>query len=251
MDKVKNFVWDDRAPAYLKSGDLAAAIAKQHHGLDIDPTTHQRWRQLMALMREVDTWADDTDVSPEDVYAGLESFDDFKELYPALAPDSLGTEAQHDLLRRTEKILKLGNYIADTTSVTRFIALRIAEARESVNLFEDTATAHVKEQPRFASDFMPTLRSLGEAATLWDSVIDGSRDTKMGKQALGLSPEYYIKTTGAMLMRGKLGGKALLHTGPFLHLGIKGGLRVVNRIKHGVPDYSNMRLFERKHGPKQ
>jgi len=251
MNEKRNFIWDDRAPAYLKSGDLAAAIAKQHHRLDIDSITHERWRQLMALMREVDTWADDTGVSAQEVHAGLESFDDFMDLYPALAPQSLGAEAQDRLLRRTDKILKLGSYIADTTSVSRFIILRIAEARESVNLFEDTATQYVREQPEFESGFMPTLRSLGQAATLWDSVIDGWHDTKAGKQSLKLTPEYYIKTTAAMLQQGKLGGKALLHSGPFLHLGIKGALRVVNRIQHGIPDYSNMRLFERKPGAKQ
>lgn len=240
MSEGKQYIWDDRAPAYLKSGDLAVAIARQHHGLDIDTTTHQRWRQLMGLMREIDTWADDTDVSAQEVYAGLEDFDDFKELYPELAPNRLGPDAQHALLRRTAKILQLGTYIAETNSVERFVALRIAEARESVNLFEDTATQHVTEQPQFASEFMPTLRSLGEAATLWDSLIDGKLDTRTGKQILTPSPEYYTKITTSMLQRAKLGGTALLHTGPLLQLGIKGGLRVLNRLDHGIPEYSTM-----------
>lgn len=251
MENAKGFVWDDRAPAYLKSGDLAVAIAKQHHDLDIDATTHERWRQLMALLREVDTWADDTNVTSEEVHAGLESFDDFKDLYPALAPENLDAEARDRLLRRTDKILKLGHYIAHTDSLTRFITLRIAEARESVNLFEDTATPHVSEQPRFKSEFMPTLRSLGQAATLWDSVIDGWRDSKTGKQILEPNLNYYIRTTGAVLQQGKPAGKALMHTGPFIHIGIKGALRVVNRIQHGIPEYSTVRLFDRGRRPKQ
>ena len=245
MTAKKQYVWDDRAPAYLKSGDLAVAIARQHHSIDIDTTTHQRWRQLMGLMREIDTWADDTDVSPEEVCAGLEAFDDFKELYPELSPEKLGLDAQHALLQRTAKILQLGTYIAETNSVERFVALRIAEARESVNLFEDTATQHVIEQPQFSSEFMPTLRSLGEAATLWDSLIDGRYDTRVGKQLLTPSSEYYVKITTAMLQRTKLGGAALLHAGPLLQVGIKGGLRVLNRIDHGVPEYSTIHNISR------
>lgn len=253
MTEKKQYVWDDRAPAYLKSGDLAVAIARQHHGIDIDATTHQRWRQLMGLMREIDTWVDDTDVSSQEVYEGLRGFDDFKELYPELAPDSLGLDAQHALLQRTAKILQLGTYIAQTDSVERFVALRIAEARESVNLFEDTATQHVAEQPQFTSEFMPTLRSLGEAATLWDSLIDGRHDTRIGKQLLTPSQEYYAKVTAAMLQRAKLGGAALLHRGPLLQVGIKGGLRVLNRIDHGIPEYStlhNMPWFFKRHDAK-
>lgn len=245
MKESKGYVWDDRAPAYRKSGDLAVAIATQHHGLDIDISTHQRWRQLMGLMREVDTWADETTSTAEEVCAGLANFDDFKELYPQLAPEVLEPETQAALLRRTARILQLGGQAAQAVSVERFVALRIAEARESVNLFEDTATPHVTEQPRFAAEFMPTLRALGEAATLWDSLIDGKQDTCFGKQTVKTGPEYYKKVTAAMLARTKVGGAALLHSGPFIHLGLKGGMRLMNRVKHGIPAYSTLRLFQR------
>lgn len=245
MENAKDYVWDDRAPAYLKSGDLAAAIATQHHGLDVDVVTHERWRQLMGLMREVDTWADETSATTDEIRAGLADFTDFQELYPALAPDALEPREQAALLDRTAKILRLGGYAMRATSVERFVALRVAEARESVNLFEDTATRHVTEQPRFATEFMPTLRSLGEAATLWDSLIDGKRDVRFGKQAVKTGPEYYTKVTVAMLERTRSGGSALLHAGPLIHLGIKGGLRLVNRIKRGIPAYSTLRLFQR------
>lgn len=246
MSEAKKYVWDDRAPAYLKSGDLAAAMATEHYGLDIDPTTHQRWRQLMGLMREVDTWADDTDVSPEEVQAGLKDFSSFRDIYPALAPGEVNPETSDSLLRRTAKILRLGHYASAAVSPDRFVALRIAEARESVNLFEDVATNYVRQQPDFELRFMPGLRALGEAATLWDSLIDGKSDWRRGDQALKPSPEYYRQTTAAMLQRTKLGGAALLHMKPLAHLGVKGVIRAVNRVTHGVPEYSTLRLFHRQ-----
>lgn len=246
MSETKGYVWDDRAPAYLKSGDLAVAMATEHYGLDIDDTTHQRWRQLMGLMREVDTWADDTGVSPEVVQEGLRDFTSFKVLYPALAPGEVGPETSAALLRRTAKILHLGQYASAAASPRRFVALRIAEARESVNLFEDVATDHVRQQEGFDLQFMPGLRALGEAATLWDSLIDGKSDWRKGDQALKPNPEYYAQTTKAMLQRTKLGGAALLHVKPLVHLGAKGVLRAVNRLQHGVPEYSTLRLFHRQ-----
>jgi hypothetical protein len=246
MSEAKNYVWDDRAPAYLKSGDLAVAMATEHYGLDIDPTTHQRWRQLMGLMREVDTWADDTGATPEEVQEGLRGFASFKDLYPALAPGEMSPETSASLLRRTAKILRLGHCASVAASPDRFVALRVAEARESVNLFDDVATDYVRQQPDFARQFMPGLRALGEAATLWDSLIDGKSDWRKGNQVLKPNPEYYRQTTAAMLQRTKLGGAALLHVKPLVHLGAKGVIRAVNRVTHGVPDYSTLRLFHRQ-----
>ena len=246
MGETGDYVWDDRAPAYLKSGDMAVAMATEHYGLDIDAATHERWRQLMGLMREVDTWADNTDVSPGEVCAGLADFTAFKDLYPALAPGEVSTETRVRLLRRTARILRLGRYALRADSPVRFVALRVAEARETVDLFEDVATDYVNGQSDFGQRFMPTLRALGEAATLWDSLVDGKSDWRKGDQILKPNPEYYSQITAAMLQRTKLGGAALLHFKPLMHLGIKGGLRVVNRIKHGIPDYSTLHLFRRQ-----
>jgi hypothetical protein len=246
MSEIKGYVWDDRAPAYLKSGDLAVAMATEHYGLDIDATTHQRWRQLMGLMREVDTWADDTGASPEVVQEGLRDFSSFKDIYPALAPGAVSPETSTLLLRRTAKILQLGRYASTAASAERFVALRIAEARESVNLFDDVATDHVRQQADFERRFMPGLRALGEAATLWDSLVDGKSDWRKGNQVIKPNPEYYAQTTKAMLQRTKLGGAALLHVKPLAHLGVKGIQRAVNRLQHGIPEYSTLRLFHRQ-----
>jgi hypothetical protein len=99
---------DDRAGAYRKSGDMVAAIARRHNHLDIDDTTQERWRQLMGLMREVDTWADDTDATHEEVLLGLMDFGLFQERYPALAPGELTFESHLAMLTRARRILKVG-----------------------------------------------------------------------------------------------------------------------------------------------
>lgn len=236
---------DDRADAYAKSGDMLAAIARRHYHITVDDLTQARWRQVMGLMREVDTWADDTDATPDDVIDGLGSFDLFRERYPDLTPEALGDEAHEAVLRRTVRVLKLGERVAQATTPQRYVALRTVEGTEAVNLLEDTATIHVAEQPGFEEDLMPTLRALGEAATLWDSIIDGGKDYRTGKQALKPNAEYYARLSGAMLQRARLGGAALLHIEPNVHLGIKVGKRVVNRLKNGVPEYSSLRTFSR------
>lgn len=238
---------DDRAHAYRRSGDMVAAIARRHNGIDVDDLTTERWRELMGLMREVDTWADDTDASREEVLEGLANFELFQERYPHLAPGELDIQAHLSMLRRADHILRVGDLASRELSVRRFMAFRITEATETVNMFEDTATPHVAEQAGFREEFMPTLRALGEAATLWDSLIDGKQDVRDGKQQLRPDREYYVRITGAMLRRVKLGGAALLHFEPNMHIGIKVGERVVNRVRNGVTDYSTLsRLHPKK-----
>jgi hypothetical protein len=235
--------FDDRADAYRKSGDLATAIAHSHCGIEVDETTQERWRQLMGLMREVDTWADDTDVEPGEVIDSLIDFSLFEERYPALAPGALDKDARDNLVGRAARILKVGQWAAKEQSIKRFMTLRVIEARETVNMFDDVATPEVVEQPAFREDFIPTLRALGEAATLWDSLIDGRKDVREGKQALKPNTEYYARLTGAMLRRVKLGGGALLHVEPNIQVGIKVGQRIRNRIRNGITPYSSLQLL--------
>jgi hypothetical protein len=191
----------------------------------------------------VDTWADDTDATHEEVLLGLMDFGLFQERYPALAPGELTFESHLAMLTRAQRILKVGERASQELSVRRFITFRVTEARETVNMFGDTATAHVTEQPGFHEDFLPVLRALGEAATLWDSLIDGRQDVREGKQLLVPDAEYYTKITGAMLRRVKLGGAALLHVEPNVHIGIKMGERIANRLRNGVTEYSTLSRF--------
>jgi hypothetical protein len=245
-EKHLNTPFDDRAEAYTKSGDMVVAIARTHAGVDVDEETHARWRQMMGLMREVDTWADDTDATTFDVVEGLATFELFRERYPDLAPEKMDPSMHEALALRTIRILKLGQSVAQAETPKRYVALRIAEAREAVNLFDDTASPYVHEQSAFDQRLMPTLRALGETATLWDSIIDGKKDVRTGKQVVEPSPEYYARLTSAMLVRAARGAPALLHVEPNVQLAIKVGMRVKNRISNGVPEYSSLRTFSRK-----
>ncbi|MEO7904335.1 MAG: hypothetical protein ABIR91_00925, partial [Candidatus Saccharimonadales bacterium] len=218
MESTQPF--DDRAYAYLKSGDLVTAIARQHCRVDVDTTSHLRWRQLMGLMREVDTWADDSDVSRDVVITGLYDFVLFKDRSPDLTTAATGDVVHAAVLRRAEYILQLGDVISQTTTLDDFVELRIQEAYETVNLFADTATPHVSEQAAFADDFLPTVRALGAAATLYDSMVDGKKDVQQGKQVLVPNREYYQALGKATVQQGKLGGAALLHVGPLWNLGV-------------------------------
>lgn len=215
----------------------------------MDETTATRWRQVMGLMREIDTLADDTDASSDDVIHSLEDFSDFKNQYPDLAPDALDGTTQETMLARTRRILKLGAWAAKTTSVERFVALRILEAREAVNLFEDTATSHVAEQPDFNERFMPILRAMGEVSTLWDSITDGRADVKLGRQMLVPNGEYRKKHFAAIGERLKITRGSMTHIEPLYHFAEHVGIRIFNRLKNikkGIPEYSTLRVISNK-----
>jgi len=238
---------DDRADLYRTSGDLVAAIARHHTGLTVDDATHERWRQIMGLMREVDTWADDTAATNSEVLAGLQDFSRFDGRYPELAPGKLDDDSRNALLRHTARILKLGRYASQVTDPRRFSLLRAAEGRRSVELLAIVATDSVTEQPDFQTKFLPLIKSLGEAATLWDSAVDAYDDKRSGKQVAPPGPRLYGRLLFDMAVRGKPGGRALMHTNVLKHILIKGALRVSNRLRNGVPEYSNLRLLGFRH----
>ena len=238
-------LYDDRAHVYHKSGDLLVAIARHHHGLHIDNPTHERWRQLMGLMREVDTWLDDSPVTPDEVITELDSFEQFENRYPDLTASEVGAENHENMVKRAALIAQIGERVMCTPDVSEFIGLRIQEAEETVNLLGDTATERVKTQPEFDTEFLPTIRALGAAATLFDSLIDGRRDVKEGKQIIRPNWRYYKEVGLAMKDQGKIGGPALLHPAPWFHIGVKGIERSVNRVKNGMKSYSNLNILGR------
>lgn len=238
-------LYDDRAQVYHKSGDLLVAVARQHHNLDIDDATHARWRQLMGLMREVDTWLDDSPVSSDEVIAELASFRQFAGRYPNLTVEEVGANKHESMVKRAALIAQIGERVMSTLDLSEFIELRIQEAEETVNLLGDAATDHVTTQPEFDTEFLPTVRALGAAATLFDSLIDGHRDAKEGKQIIRPNWRYYKEVSLAMKDKGKIGGKALLHPAPWLHIGVKGFERTVNRARHGMKSYSNLNILGR------
>jgi hypothetical protein len=61
-------------------GDIIATIA-HNHGIDVDAQTNERWRDVLSLLREFDTLADDSGISHHDALQELASFDRFAEHY--------------------------------------------------------------------------------------------------------------------------------------------------------------------------
>lgn len=233
------YIYDDRAWVYRKSGDLLATIASQHHKLTIDEVTHERWCELMGLMREVDTWLDDTAVSSDEVMQELRDFTQFKALYPELDAAAIGADVHERMVGRVAIVAAAGAQIATTQNIDEFIQLRTLEAFETVNCVGDAATTAVREQPAFEEKFLPTMRALGAAATLFDSLIDARQDCHEGKQQIEPTTQYYVAVARAMKEQGKQGYQALLRPSVVNQIARKGIARSLNRARHGMTPYSN------------
>lgn len=242
MHERELYVFDDRAESFFRVGEVAARIARVHAGVEVDDETHERWRQLMALLREVDTLADDEGVGREDIMSALQEFSLFAPYYPALSPQN-DDDSHGRLLARTEKIFRLGDLIAREQSPTRFTALRIAEGRETANLLDDSASDYVRRQPRFHENFLPAMRSLAISATLLDSVLDARADTAAGKIAIAADAEYFKLLASETIRRSRLGAVALLHGSVLSEFGAMSIDRLKNRMKHGTKKYSSLQLF--------
>lgn len=231
MDKFYNSL-DDRAESFLQVGTVAKKIAEDHVGLSVDDVTHERWSQLMGLLREVDTLADDGDISSEQVLARLNDFSEFSERYPALTRNQLGNDVTEVLINRTDRVLRIGKSIAQTTSIQRFTALRIVEGREVATYLADTATEAVREQPGFNEEFLPTMQSMAVTANLLDSLTDGRADFKHGKVMRRADAEFYKTLLGQVPRHAKLGRRALMHTSVMQEFGLMSWNRLVNRVRH-------------------
>lgn len=241
MQERNSYVFDDRAESFFRVGEVAARIARVHAGVDIDDETRERWRQLMALLREIDTLADDEGVDRETIMSALEDFSPFAPYYAALIPQNDDRHAR--LLARTEKIFTLGDVIACETSPMRFAALRIAEGRETANLLDDSASDYVRNQSQFRETFMPTMHSLAISATLLDSILDARADKVAGKISIATDAEYYKSLACGLLRHSRLGAVALLHGSVMSEFGAMSMDRMRNRIKHGARRYSSLHLF--------
>lgn len=233
MNTPQEFVWDDRSPSFRIVGDISESVARLHSGVSIDSTTHERWRQLMSLLRDFDTWVDDSGVTVDEAIERLESFDDLEEIYPALAPGEMEQEARDLLLQRTRKILRLGQFASRAETPYRFTCLRVEEGRQSARLLADSATPEVLSQPKFASSFIPTMESLSIGACTVDSIADARGDYKQEKMDMKPNQEYYRLLTGATLSHAMLGARALMHPEVAKELGTWAAVRFRVRIARG------------------
>ena len=234
---------DDRAESFLQVGDVARKVAERHSNVDVDAVTHERWRQLMGLLREVDTLVDDTDTTKEQAVTMLDDFALFADRYPALTPALLGEDTHEKLLARTRQLLKIGEFVASATSVDRFVKLRINEGRQTANLLSDSATPYVLQQPAFYDSFLPTMQALGVAASTIDSITDARVDYRSQKLTLTPNSRYYtqlIKATAEYAPRGVM---ALLHPVIMKEFAFMSTVRLRNRMRHGMTESSSFNNF--------
>lgn len=231
---------DDRADSFFQIGDLARDIAEIHCDIPIDTTTHQRWRELLGLLREFDTITDDTDISHEEALRHLAQFDSFSENYPALSPEQLPAHVRTRLLGRVAIILNIGNSLSETKDIDEFIALRVAEGRHTAEMISDCASPETGEHPGFETEFMPIMRSLGVTANLLDSLSDARRDYEAGKISIQPSKEFHLRLAKESYLYSRLGFRALYHGSIIKQFAIMSGTRLKNRIIHGVTPYSSL-----------
>ncbi len=234
---------DDRAESFKQIGDVAKVIAERHCGVMIDSPTHRRWQETMAVLREVDTYADDYASNDDDVLKLLDKgmLDD---RYPLLSEENLGRETKQRMLERTERILKIGRAVQSAASVDDFISLRIQEGAETALYLSDTATNFVYNQAAFRHAFEPTMRSMAVTANLLDSMTDGPMDYRDGRMALRPNGEYYQQLFRSTFAEAGLGSKALLHLPVMKEFATMSWHRLHNRLIVGKSATSSMNIFK-------
>lgn len=240
MDNSSEYVWDDRAPAFRLMGETAALIAEKYCGVDIDDTTRTRWSDGGALMREIDTFHDDLGASADEVVERLESYDDFKDLYPSLAPGALDPERREALVVRAQRIMRIGRFVSETTSPYRYAMLRAQEARESANATISSSTDHVLEQEVFWDEFVPIFRSFAIGACALDSTLDGRTDYLKGKAAIKPTIEYYAQLLNIGTKPMCYGMRPLLYPSIAKQGLVMAKKRITNRIASGMTEHSTM-----------
>lgn len=169
--------WDRRAHLSSRVSDVIVAVAQYHFHVDIDTETQQRWSELMQLMREIDTKADEPG-SKKMILSELEHFRQFDRRYQHIAPGNFPDDRQAQIGNRVFSILTDGERLTSSTSDYRYIAARRHEAVEVARLFGDTASDFVRTQENFFDDFIPFLEQLTIAANYFDSARDLPEDKR-------------------------------------------------------------------------
>lgn len=231
---------DDRAPSFFRFGQVVCLIAEKHFRIPLDETTAQRWRELMGLLREFDTLADDGSISRARALRLLENFESFASSYPHLAPDSLPAETFERLLQQTGEILDIGDQVAQEQDIDEYIRLRKVEAISTTDLLALTATSEMRDDIRFDFRFMPAMRKLGETACLLDSIVDAQHDFVVDKLAIEPNRAFYIATSRALYHSARESIPVLEHSAILKELGAIAIVRARNRIQNGLQPYSTL-----------
>ncbi|HEX8389837.1 MAG TPA: hypothetical protein VF597_00235 [Candidatus Saccharimonadales bacterium] len=236
----KDYLYDDRAPAFRMLADGAKAMAA-HHGVEVDDTTYHRWSDAGGLMRETDSLHDDGHVPADELIARLQTYDDeFGEIYPHLAPSATGPEINAELLGIARSVFMLGALAARTTSPDDYAVYRHAESVVTAGIVTKTATPEVMAQPGYHKNFVPEFETLTVGLTFMDSYLDAWRDYRDG--AMQVKPDLaYFRALR------RVGRPAIVHSvkiiarPPMTRLAFAmGRQRIRTRLDHGLTDYSTM-----------
>lgn len=202
MNEHKAEYWKDDAEKYRQLADLLRAIAEQYCNTPIDETTRHRWREIVALMMEVDSYIDNRivpGVSTETkIVEELESFDRFRGRYPHITPEVLGEAVWMRLECTAREIVGHFQLLMEVTSYDEYVQHRTNEAVATAKLFDVCATDVVASNPTFHEKFMPILERLGISACMLDSAYDLANDYKEGKTSLRpswsrIEADYFMK----------------------------------------------------------
>lgn len=188
--------FDNRADGFRQIGDVIRSVAVHHSKVDVDEITHERWRQLMGLMRELDTYNDAlthnwTDSTRSSMRLLTDASSPFFDRYPALFPDTIEPKSYEALVKRARSIINLGQFATATHNLNHFVAIRTLEAKQTANLLYDSASPFVKTQPAFFDSFMPLARSYAIGANFYDTFIDARRDYEQKQLKIKPDTTFY------------------------------------------------------------
>ena len=239
MTREKKFLWDDRAPSFRLLADGAVNVAKRYD-IEVDEPTYDFWSDTGGLIRELDTLRDDLGVDSEEIIRRLIAYDEFRELYPHLAPGSLDDDKRDLLIVTARQIFKLGATAARVTDAREFGELRLEEGKITAHLATDIATDDVQSHPNYATQFVPAMENLTIGGVFFDSLLDGFIDYRRGKTSIKPNWEYY----NTMRIMGRTGMRSALKlmASPSFSIIIldMARQRIRTRVQNGMTEYSSM-----------
>ena len=233
---------DDRIEGYRSVGDTLGHLALRS-GVDVDDTTLDRWRDLMGLMREFDTYVDEIVGDDSKAMAVLADFNFFRERYPTLDRPIIGVGRFDALLENTQTILEIGKSISRETDGSNLIDLRTAEAYYTAEMLRIAATDGVRDQEEF-NTFMWHATGLGIAANLGDTMLDARTDFARGKTQFEPTWGFYRQVGRAVSRHAMPHMTVALHSETIRLRTIMLWRRISNRLRNGATPYSNLHIIE-------
>jgi len=239
MAQEKEFLWDDRAPSFRLLADGAKLVAKRY-GIETDETTYHRWSDAGGLIRELDTLHDDFGVSAEEIIERLQGYEEFRDLYPHLAPENLEPEKRDMLFGIARNIFHIGARAALMTDKQEFAEARLEEGEVTAHLATDIATDEMLAHPNYESQFVPAMENFTVGGVFFDSLLDGFIDYRRGKTMVKPDWEYYntLRNVGRTGMRSALG--LMAHPAFSVLILNMAQKRIRTRFQNGMTSYSSI-----------